>query len=87
MMGWYKIEFLRDYLRLFWIHPIFLFEFIFFRWHDIKDENFFNPMEKIWVTKELGKWRYEFLHFLEFSRFYFDFSGFISLQKLAKRVI
>ena len=29
VMGWYKVEFLSDYLRLFWIHPIFLFEFIF----------------------------------------------------------
>ena len=29
-MGWYKIEFLRDYLKVFWIHPIFLLEFIFF---------------------------------------------------------
>ena len=29
MMGWYKIEFLRDYLSLFWIQHIFFFEFIF----------------------------------------------------------
>ena len=29
MMGWYKIELLRDYLSLFWIHPIFFVEFIF----------------------------------------------------------
>ena len=54
MMGWYKIEFLRDYLSL--------FEFIllsclglYFRWHDIKDEEIYNPMEKIWVKKELYK--------------------------------
>ena len=55
MIGWYKIELLRDYLRLFWIHPIFFFEFIFFRWHDIKDEEIFDPMDKNWVKKELYK--------------------------------
>ena len=32
-------------------------------------------MEKIWVKKELYKWIYEFLNFIVFSGFYFDFSG------------
>ena len=48
-----------------------------FRWHNIKDERIFDPMEKIWVKKELYKWIYEFLNILEFSKFYFDFLGFI----------
>ena len=58
MIGWYNIEFLRDYLSLFWIHHIFLLDLYFFKWHDIKDEEICNPMEKIWVKKELYKERY-----------------------------
>ena len=27
-----------------------------FRWHDIKEEGICDPMEKIWVKKELYKW-------------------------------
>ena len=57
MTGWYKIEFLRDYLRLFSTDPIFWFEFIFLIWYNIKDEEICDPMEKIWVKKELYKWR------------------------------
>ena len=74
-MRWYKVEFLRDYLRLFCIHPILLLGIYIFRWYYIKYEIFFDPMEKIWVKKELYKERYEFLNFMEFSRFYFDFLG------------
>ena len=48
-----------------------------FRWNNIKDEGICDPMKKIWVKKELYKWIYEFLNFSEFSRFYFDFLGFI----------
>ena len=48
-----------------------------FRWHNIKDEGIFDPMEKILVKKELYKWIYKFLNFWEFSGFYFYFSGFI----------
>ena len=48
-----------------------------FRLHNIKDEGIYDPMEKIWVKKDLYKWIYKFLDFLEFSKFYFDFSGFI----------
>ena len=75
VMGWYKVEFLRDYLRLFWIDPIFLVRIYIFRWHDIIDEENFDPMEKIWVKKELYKERYEFLNFMEFFGFYFDILG------------
>ena len=32
-------------------------------------------MEKIWGKKELYKLSYEFLNFMEFFGFYFDFSG------------
>ena len=39
-MGWYNVEFLRDYLRLFWIHPIFLLEFIFLGGMKLKMEKF-----------------------------------------------
>ena len=46
-------------------------------WHNIKDEIICDPMEKISVKKELYKWIYEFLEFLEFSGFYFAFLGFI----------
>ena len=73
IMGWYKIEFSKDYLGLFWIHPIFFFEFIFLGGM-IKNEEICGPMEKIWVKKELYKESYEFLNFMEFFRFYFDFS-------------
>ena len=38
-------------------------------------EEICDPMEKIWVKKELYKWIYEFLNFIVFSGFYFDFSG------------
>ena len=48
-----------------------------YRWHNIKDEGYCDPMEKIWVKKELYKWIYEFFNFLKFCEFYFDFSGFI----------
>ena len=70
-MWWYKVEFFRDYLRLFWIYRIFLVRSYIFRWHDIKYEEIYDPMEKIWVKKELYKERYEFMNFMEFSRFYF----------------
>ena len=36
-----------NYLVLFSIHPIFLFEFIFFKSYNIKDEDICDPMEKI----------------------------------------
>ena len=49
MIGWLKKELLMNDLVLFSIHPIFLFEFIFFRWYNIKDEEICDPMEKIWV--------------------------------------
>ena len=49
-----------------------------FSWHDINYEEICDPMEKIWVKKELYKWRYEFLKFLDISRFYFDFWGIFS---------
>ena len=66
-MGWYKVEFLRDYLRLFWIHLI------------------CDPMEKIWVKNELYKERYEFLNFIDFFGFYFNFLGiFLDLIPLKK---
>ena len=48
---------------------------LYYRWHDIKDEEICDPMEKIWVKKELYKLSYEFLNFMEFSRLYFDFLG------------
>ena len=42
-------------------------------------------MEKRSVKKELYKERYEFLNFMEFFRFYFDFSGiFLDLIPLKK---
>ena len=36
-----------NYLIFISIHRIFLFEFIFFRWHNIKDEEICDPIEKI----------------------------------------
>ena len=48
-----------------------------FTWHNIIDEGICDTMEKIWVKNELYKWIYEFLNFIVFSRFYFDFSEFI----------
>ena len=57
-----------------------------FRWHDIKNESICDLMEKVWVKKELYKWRYKFLNFLEFSGFYFDFKelfGAIYLLKIS----
>ena len=36
-------------------------------------------MEKIWVKKELYKEIYEFLNFIEFFVFYFDFSGIFQI--------
>ena len=37
-----------------------------------------DPKEKIWVKKELYKWRYEILNFFEFFEIYFDFLGIFS---------
>ena len=42
-------------------------------------------MEKILVQKELYKWRYEFLNFIEFSGFYFDFSATFQIYFLIKK--
>ena len=38
-----------NYLVLFSMHHIFLLEFIFLRWYNIKDEEICDQMEKIWV--------------------------------------
>ena len=46
-------------------------------------------MEKIWVKKELYKERYEFLNFMKFFIFYFDFLGIFwiyFIKIIAKRV-
>ena len=45
-----------------------------FRWHNIKDEGICDPMEKFELKRSYIN---EFLNFLEFSGFYFDFSRFI----------
>ena len=52
MLRWYKVDFLRIIYHY--------FEFILndsliyiFRWHNIKEEEICDPMEKIWVKKEL----------------------------------
>ena len=87
-MGWYKLEFFRDYLRLFWIHPIFLVKIYIFRWHDIEDKEICDPMEKIWVKKDLYKEIYEFLNFMDFIlifQVFSRFSGFDSFKKGGNR--
>ena len=46
------------------------------RWHNIKDEEICDPMEKIWIKMELYLLSYQFLNFLDFidfSRIYFGF--------------
>ena len=54
---------------LFSIHPIFLFEFLFFKWYNIKDEEICDSMEKFWIKKVLYLESDWFLNFLDFSRF------------------
>ena len=73
--GWYKVQFLRDYLRLFWIHPIFLVRIYIFSGMILKMKKFVIQWRKFEWKKELYKESYKFLNFMEFSRFYFDFSG------------
>ena len=58
-----------SYLILFSIHPILFFEFTFF---DIKDKEICDPMEKIWVKKELYFRRYWFMNFMDFLEFFFN---------------
>ena len=36
---------------------------MYFNWHDIKKKRIFDPMEKIWIKKELYFAEYEFLKF------------------------
>ena len=78
MMGWYKIEILKDYWRLFWIHPIFFFEFIFLGGMILKIKKFVIQWRKFELKRSYINEDTNFLIFLEFSGFYFDFSGIFS---------
>ena len=68
-------EVLRDCLRLFCIHPIFLFEFIFVGGLTLKMMKFVIPLRKLELKRSYINEDINFLIFSEFSRFYFDFSG------------
>ena len=46
---------------------------IYFKWHDVKKEEICDTMEKIWIKKELYILSYEFLKFMAFFEFLFDF--------------
>ena len=59
-------------LILFSIHLIFLF-LLYFRRHGIKKGEIFDLMQKIWIKKEMYFLSYEFLKFLTFFGFEFDF--------------
>ena len=39
---------------------------LYFRWHDVKKEEICDPMEKIWIKKELYFLSYEVLNFYIF---------------------
>ena len=65
--------------------PYFLVEIYIFRCHDIKDEEIYDPMDKIWVRKELYKETYEFLNFMEFYGFILIFKAFSWFNSLKKR--
>ena len=50
----------------------------------IKEDLKCDPTEKIWVKNEFKKWSYEFLKFIDFSRFYFWFQVFFGILKAKK---
>ena len=81
-MGWYKLEFLKDYLRLFWIHLIFLLEFIFLGGMILKMKKFVIQWRKFeskksYIEKDMNFWI--LWNFIEFYGFYFDFSGILRI--------
>ena len=87
VMGWYKVEFLRDYLRLFWIHPIFLFEFIFLSGMILKMKKFVIQWRKFdskrtYIKKDMNIWI--FWNFLDFIFIFQAFSRICFIKKLAK---
>ena len=55
-------------LILFSIHLTFFF-LLYLRRHDIKKGEICDPMEKIWIKKEMYFLSYEFLKFLTFFGF------------------
>ena len=59
---------------------------IYFKWHYIKKKRICDPMEKIWIKKELYILNYEFQKFIPFfSDFYLIFIWFFYLLKSPKR--
>ena len=48
---------------------------IYFKWHDIKKKRIFDPMEKIWIKKELYILNCEFMKFYAFFWFLYNFKS------------
>ena len=69
----YDLEYLlRNKLSKFWFILISSLK-IYFKWHDVKKEEICDSMEKIWIKKEFYILSYEFLKFMSFFWFLFDF--------------
>ena len=82
-MGWYKVEFLRDYLRLFWIHPIFLLEFIFLGGMILNMKKFF--IQWSYIKKDMNfKILWNFLDFILIFQAFLHINSFKRGQKFKK---
>ena len=57
---------------------------LYFRWHGIKEKEIYDPMEKILVKKAFLIESYEFLKFIYFVGFYYDFPEFLNAEKCKK---
>ena len=84
MMGWYKIEFLGDYLRLFWIHSIYLFEFIFLGGMTLKMKKFIIQWRKFELKRIYINEVMNFLIFQNFLDFILIFQDLFHLKKSKK---
>ena len=49
---------------------------MYFKWHDVKKEEICDPMEKIWLKKELYFKSYKFLNILDFFGILFEFISY-----------
>ena len=79
MIRWLKERILNEWFSIIFNPSHFLDWIYIFRWFNIKDEEICDPMEKIWIKKELYFSSYLFLNFLDFFWILFDFYQFYFL--------
>ena len=58
---------------------------IYFKWHNIKKERIYEPMEKILIKKELYILRYDFLKFYVFFLIFYLIYKFTFCSEIRKK--